>query len=121
MTEFSIGVDCTDISRFKDKGEGFLNRLFTVAEIDYCNGRANPAQHFAARFAGKEAIIKALASSGRRIKIQDIEILNDDSGAPVVRLSEDLNGPQCNVRLSLSHSKDIAVAMVLIIWDVDND
>ena len=89
--EVSIGIDCEDIARFKgiNSREAFMKKIFTENEIGYCIKKPNPAQHFAARFAGKEAIVKALSSAGKKISIKQIEILNDDSGVPVVNLHKD--------------------------------
>jgi holo-[acyl-carrier protein] synthase len=114
--EVSIGIDCEDIARFKDRNswEAFMRKVFTENEINYCLKKRNPAQHFAARFAGKEAIVKAFSSAGRRISINQIEILNDDSGAPVVNLLRE-GLESLEVKLSLSHCKNTAVASAMVI------
>jgi holo-[acyl-carrier protein] synthase len=112
--EMEIGIDCEEISRFNniaDKNR-LLKKIFTEKEIDYCLSRANPSQHFAARFSGKEAIIKAFSSFGKKISFKHIEILSLDSGAPFVNLRlDDLE--QYTVKLSLSHSNNTAVAFAL--------
>ena len=55
-----IGVDCVDISRFEDLKAHFIKKVYTRKEIKYCRSKMAPAQHFAGRFAGKEAVIKAM-------------------------------------------------------------
>jgi len=82
-----IGLDIIEIARVQDgllKGsERFLNKLFTVNEQRYCNTRVRPAQHFAVRFAAKEAIFKALGTGWRgKLKWTEIEICTHESGAP---------------------------------------
>ncbi len=114
--EVSIGIDCEDITRFKDimDREAFMRKVFTEGEIDYCLKKQNPAQHFAVRFAGKEAILKALNGAGKKTSIRQIEILNDVSGAPQVFIhKEGMNS--IDVKLSLSHSKNTAVAAAIVI------
>ncbi len=114
--EVSIGIDCEDIARFNDlmDREAFMKKVFTAGEIDYCMKKQNPAQHFAARFAGKEAIVKALSSAGKKISIKQIEIVNDDSGAPVVNLHTEGLG-SIEVKLSLSHCENTAVASAIVL------
>ncbi len=91
----------------------FTVRLFTAAECAYCNAKARPAQHFAARFCAKEAFAKAV---GQSLSWQDVEIINNPAGAPVIKVYNEaarvLNGRK--VKVSLSHAGDYAVAIVLI-------
>ena len=79
MTIEGIGVDIEDISRFTGKpfpeNKGFYERIFTKKEIEYCLQKANPYQHFAARFCAKEAVIKAL--SDETLDFRKIEILKE--------------------------------------------
>ncbi len=111
-----VGVDCEDISRFKDlnRSNAFMRKIFSENEIETCLKKQNPAQHFAARFAGKEAIIKAFSSAGKKISINQIEIVNDDSGAPVVNLHKE-GLESIEVKLSLSHCYSLAVASAIVI------
>ena len=114
--EISIGVDCVDIARFIDLKDraAFMKKVFTADEIAYCLKKPNPAQHFAARLAGKEAIIKAFSSAGEKVLFGQIEILIDDSGAPRVNiLKEGLESLE--VKLSMSHSKNTAVASAIVV------
>ena len=111
-----VGIDCIDISRFDTSvfsKEGFLDNIFTKNEIQYCIGTAKPSQHFAVRFAGKEAVIKALSPHNIKISYNEIEIVNDNRGIPaVVILKEGFDS--FKFKISLSHSKDIAMAVALV-------
>lgn len=114
--DVSIGVDCEDISRFNKivNNKNLLKKIFTESEINYCMSKANPPQHFAVRFAGKEAVIKAINRSGKKVSINQIEILNNEVGASIVNLlDKDLSS--YNVKLSLSHSKKTAIAFAVAI------
>ena len=113
-----IGVDIENISRFQEfdfeKDSSFLNKTFTRKELDYCFSSRIPAQHLAARFAGKEAILKALSSLGRAsLGYNDIEIENDDTGVPCVAVKKGGFG-DLHIRLSLSHARDVAVAFAAV-------
>ena len=113
-----IGVDIESISRFsnvKSKNDKFLNTFMTEREIDYCFSKESPFPHIAARFAGKEAIIKALGGLRiRNISFKDIEITNDKYGTPSasIRFRRKLN---IQVKLSLAHSEDRAIAFAVAI------
>ena len=111
-----VGVDCVDIARFTDltSRDAFLKKVFTAGEIEYCLKKQNPAQHFAARFAGKEAVLKALGSAGKKILIWQIEILNEDSGAPIVNLLKE-GLESLEIKLSLSHCGSIAIASAIVV------
>ncbi|MEK6869380.1 MAG: holo-ACP synthase [Nanoarchaeota archaeon] len=119
MQEFKnlgVGTDIEDIGRFRkldrDKNSNFLDKIFTKKELDYSFSKANPYQHLAARYAGKEAVVKALGSLGRRgIDYKDIEILNDDNGIPKANLNYNCG---LKVHISLSHSNDRALAFAVI-------
>jgi len=116
-----IGVDIIEIARIRhgveNSGTPFLERIFTQAEIDYCNSKHNRYQHLAARFAAKESVSKAL-STGLRGEFgwKDIEVTNDPLGKPFVvvhgPLEQKLNG--ASIHLSISHSETHVVAMVVI-------
>ncbi|WP_209630341.1 holo-ACP synthase [Methanofollis sp. W23] len=109
-----IGTDVVVITRFKgktlDHDRHFLERVFTPAELAACFSRGDPAPHLAARFAGKEAVTKALSSIGfDRLAMNKIEITNTPSGVPSVTLISP-NASMVTVLVSLSHDGDIAVA-----------
>ena len=115
---WSIGADIVDIQRFKEveykSHKEFYERLFTEREIKYCLSFKNSAEHFAATFAGKEAVYKAI-SNHININLKDIEIVRKD-GVPQVNLtireSDRQKGEKLkvNVKVSLSHSSSHAIA-----------
>jgi holo-[acyl-carrier protein] synthase len=109
--DISIGTDIVEIDRFRnlDSKAPFYERVFTLKEIEYCRSFKDPSPHFAATFAGKEAVVKA-TSSNCRVSLNNIEILRDDDGAPYVVVQKDCNH---NIFLSLSHSSSHAVAVAL--------
>lgn len=119
---FSVGTDIEDISRFKKinlaNDISFLNKIFTKNEIKYCFSKKYPASHLAVRFAGKEAVIKALADvNQRKINILDykkIEILNKKNGVPAVNLLDPFFRI-FTVKISLSHCREKAIAFVVLI------
>jgi holo-[acyl-carrier protein] synthase len=113
-----IGVDIESISRFHgltiEKDATFLNKIFTKKELDYCFSSGNPSQHLAARYAGKEAIIKALSLLDRaKPGYKDIEIVNDDRGIPHAGIQKK-GFTDFEILLSLSHSHESAVAFTII-------
>lgn len=120
--EVKCGIDIIEISRIKESienlGENFLNRVFTQKEIDYCESKkVQKYQHYAARFAAKEATFKAVSSmlnDKYKISWKDIEVFNDENGKPTINFyNQELNFS--NIDLSISHSKQFAVASVVII------
>lgn len=119
MDTLTTGVDIIEISRIAGVlaryGGRFLRRVYTPGEIDYCRGR--PA-NLAARFAAKEAAMKALGTGIRGVGWQDIEVVRAESGAPSLRLygRAKARAERLGVRqmaLSLSHSREYAVALVV--------
>lgn len=117
------GVDLVDCSRLAEAlerhGERFLGRVFTPGERDYCAGRARSVEHFAGRFAAKEAVLKALGTGWRNgIAWTDIEVVVQPSGAPKVVLAgrcrdiADSLGV-CRLDLSISHVASHAMASVI--------
>ena len=111
-----LGTDIIEVDRIKKninlKKDRFLSRIFTENEIAYCNSKLNSEIHYAGRFAGKEAVKKALLSSGvlDNISMKKIEIISTDN-IPKVNIKE-LN--HC-VNLSISHVKQFATATAIII------
>ena len=117
-----LGIDIIEIDRIKDSienyGEKFLSKIFTPAEINYCQNKANKFQHFAARFAAKEAVYKALATGWQEVlSWQDIEIFNESTGMPQVsmrgRLKEFL-GEDKSLKISISHSNNYVTCVAII-------
>lgn len=123
--KITCGIDIIEIDRIKESIESlkdtFLNRVFTNNEIKYCESKKSMRyQHYAARFAAKEAVFKAISNvleNKFSISWQDIEILNDEMGRPKVYFTnkkmENLN---C-IDISLSHCKKYAVANVVALWE----
>jgi holo-[acyl-carrier protein] synthase len=121
MAVYSTGVDLAEIDRIervlKQYGDRFTKRCFTPHEIVYCSRKATAASSYAARFATKEAVFKATGiglSMGMRWR--DVEVVNDFRGKPSVRLyglaAERLKGKK--VHLSISHSRNLAIAMIVV-------
>lgn len=114
----SIGTDIVSIHRFSELAQDInnttLKRIFTQNELDYCFTKETVEPHLAVRFAGKEAIIKALYSRGiTKIWYRDIEIVNKQNGAPYVVLKKELL-MDLKINISLTHCEDKALAFVLI-------
>ena len=119
------GIDIVEISRFRKASEkwreNFLNKIFTQNEIDYSKKRRFHSQHFAARFAAKEAVLKAFGDKLSSIRNwQDIEILNDKSGRPYVvfhRSAKRLKKKEkiSKVVISMSHCRDHAAATAILV------
>lgn len=110
-----IGVDCVEVSRFESlaRDKAFIETIFTKKEIEYCQTQHDPTQHFAARFAGKEAVIKALSGFKATLpNFQEIEITREPKQPPRVRLKEALE-EEYAIKISLSHTKNTAVAFVV--------
>lgn len=120
----SIGIDIIEVGRIHEvllRTPRFRERVFTPAERAYCDSRgAVAAQHYAARFAAKEAALKALQTGWRGgISWQDVEIASRDSGAPFLILHgpvKDLfnSSGATAVHLSLSHTSEHAIAEVIL-------
>ena len=116
-----IGVDIIEIKRIQSSieqfGDTFLRKIFTDSEIAYCRARKNPVQHFAARFAAKEAVSKALATGwAGEFEWKNVEVMNELSGKPTVLLhgSTATALAKSVVHLSLSHSDISVVAFAVI-------
>lgn len=121
----STGIDIIEIYRIKenidDLKEKFINRVYTKKEIDYCESKnAQKYQHYAARFAAKEAIFKAISvfiDNKYAISWTDIEIINDQNGRPKVNLLNKQKYAIENIDISISHCKEYAVASAVMLYD----
>ena len=119
-----IGIDIIEVARIRKtlvRTPRFCERVFTAAEREYCDGRgAVAAEHYAARFAAKEAALKALQTGWRGgIGWQDVEVASRESGAPYLILSgvvlELFNSSGANAaHLSISHTTEHAIAQVVL-------
>ncbi|MFZ5518421.1 MAG: holo-ACP synthase [Candidatus Zhuqueibacterota bacterium] len=121
---FGIGIDIIEVARVEKQiagdDSGFLKRIFSEKEIGYCELKRNRAQHYAARFAAKEAFFKAIGIGWRNgLAWSEIEILDDDLGKPNIFLHGkakqfiDENHIK-QLHVSLSHLKETAVAVVIL-------
>jgi holo-[acyl-carrier protein] synthase len=119
-----IGIDIVSIPRIERMlerwGRLFTERVFTPTEIAFCESKSNPGQHFALRWAVKEAMLKALGSGLMRgIKWTDIEVVNDPSGRPLLEIHNQAKGflADRNIKaafVSISHERDYGVAQVIL-------
>ncbi len=118
LPEIYIGSDIIKVSRvrslIKSRGQKFIDKIFTNKEQKYCNSKSNPSIHYAGRFAAKEAVMKALKSSGynKSISFCSISIINSESGAPLVRTKFIFTG---SCQITISHTNEYATATALLI------
>jgi holo-[acyl-carrier protein] synthase len=118
-----IGTDLLDVARMAKElgkeGAGFRNTVFTPSEIAYCEAKRHPARHFAARFAAKEALFKALAGSTSRDFWRGVEVARMDDAPPslvlhgAVKEAAERLGVK-NILVSLSHTDSLAGASVVL-------
>lgn len=123
MNVIGIGTDiveCLRIAQMIERhGELFISRVYTDHEIEYCQTRKQSTQHFAGRWAAKEAVLKALGTGWRRgISWRDVEVRNEPSGKPVVGLRGGAREvvEQLGIRemlVSISHCRSHAMAYAL--------
>lgn len=117
-----IGTDITEVARIAKSIENnsFKIKVFSVTEIAYCESKVNKAENYAARFAAKEAFVKALGTGLRgKMAINEIEVVNDQLGKPSIHLlgktAENLLDRNIQaIHISLSHVKDMAMATVVL-------
>lgn len=122
--KISCGTDIIEIERIKDSIEEtnnkFLNRVYTKKEIEYCESKkAQRYQHYAARFAAKEAVFKAISvklEDKYSICWKDIEIINDSQGRPSITLQGNIQKNIEQIDITLSHCKEYATANVVVLW-----
>jgi holo-[acyl-carrier protein] synthase len=124
---YTVGIDLVSIDRMREIigrwGSRFVERVFTPGEIAYCNGRALPAESFAARFAAKEAFVKAVSCRHwGGLRYRDIEVVIDRSGAPSIVTHAGANGAlgRGHAEVSISHAGDLAAAIVVAYWEVES-
>ncbi len=118
----AVGIDLADVPRIRKAieqyGDRFLSRVFTPWEIQYCSGKINPELSFAARFAVKEAVFKAIGTGfAEGVKWTSVEVVNDKRGQPQVRLGQAIRrhiGSK-EIMVSLSHTAEYAVACAILV------
>ncbi len=123
---FGIGMDTIEVPRIAKSiatyGDQFVRRIFSEEEIRYSGPRPHAAEHFAARFAAKEAFAKALGTGVRRGFIwKEVSIAKLFTGQPFIRLGETMQsrasrivGVNFRIKVSITHTKELAEAIVLI-------
>jgi len=126
-----IGIDLVETARIKaaeKRTPGFLKKVFTEAELAYCLKHKDPYPRLAARFAAKEAVVKALGSGFRGIDFQDIEVISNALGKPKIQLSNKASSKSLQenldprfkdiasiqIELSLTHTENYGAAVALI-------
>jgi holo-[acyl-carrier protein] synthase len=120
----ATGIDIVEIGRLEEvfarRGDRFRDRVFTRGEIAYCEGRASRLERYAARFAAKEAVMKALGTGwGGGVGWQDVEVVSPEAGPPSVRLhGRALDRMRAmgarKAHLSLTHSRGVAMAQIIL-------
>jgi len=120
-----IGIDIIEVKRveklLEKRGESFLNRVFLPEEIEYCREKSYPAQHYAARLAVKEAVMKAFGEGWtEKIGWKDIRVTRTQKGQPGVELLDKGKKLQeekgvNSILISLSHADNYSVAQAIII------
>jgi holo-[acyl-carrier protein] synthase len=119
-----IGTDLAEVKRIRRSiehyGDRFLNRIYTEAERAYASSKANAAERYAARFAAKEAAMKAIGTGWRLgVRWKDFEVVNERSGRPTLLLSgvareiADRMGVK-RISISLTHTAEMAFAIVIL-------
>jgi len=119
-----IGIDVIQNDRIRQSierfGDRFLQRIYTEAEIEYCKKSGQPEIHYAARFAAKEAGLKAIGTGWRRgVTWQDFEVANLASGRPTLRLhgvAAEIAGKMGvkSISLSITHTAELGMAHVIL-------
>ncbi len=119
-----IGIDLSEVDRIRAAigrhGRRFVERIYTPSEIAYVERKANPYERYAARFAAKEAGMKAIGTGWRRgVRWRDFEVANLPSGLPTLRLhgvAAEIakNLGVANIALSLTHTKEQSMAIVIL-------
>ena len=121
---FKLGVDIVSVKRMREaierQGSRFLDRIFTKAEQAYCQPKRNKYENYAARFAAKEAVIKAKKGGRGRYAFRDIEVARGLRGAPTISISPQARkklgiSSQAQFELTLAHEREFAVTVVVMI------
>lgn len=121
--EIKCGTDIIEISRIRESienlGRKFINKIYTKSEIDYCESKKTQKyQHYAARFAAKEAAFKAISwklKNKYEISWKDIEVIADEQGRPLLSINGINTNDIVNMDISISHCKEYAIANVVIL------
>lgn len=118
-----IGIDIIEVKRIGKLVTGssrFRQRIYTQNEVSYCEAKKNKDQNYAARFAAKEAFLKAIGTGWRKgVAFREIEVVNDEHGKPEIVLygeTKKIAGEKLikSIQVSVSHIKELAVAVVVV-------
>jgi len=120
---YGIGTDLIEVSRVEkqlDKDQGFKERVYTPVEIEYCDPKRHHPQHYAARFAAKEAFMKALGTGWQEgVSFHEIEVITSPNGKPELKLygkTAEIAAARniTSMFVSLSHLTSFAMAIVIL-------
>ena len=122
--KITTGIDIIEVSRVKEaieeQNNKFLSKIYTEKEIEYCSNTGKMEyQHFAARFAAKEAVFKAISEfikDNENEYWRKIEVLNDNNGRPKINLGIKLSKDLESIDISISHIKELAIANVVVVF-----
>jgi holo-[acyl-carrier protein] synthase len=121
-----VGVDAVEVERLERLSEdhpGSFGEIFTARELEYCAGKRRRSEHLAARFAAKEAVLKAFGTGiSQRMRWTDVEVVNDPRGRPEITLSGAVAQFAERHRLtqldvSLTHTGGLAIAHAVTLWE----
>ncbi|MDO4807842.1 MAG: holo-ACP synthase [Coriobacteriales bacterium] len=126
MASASIGIDMLEIARMEKtlaRRPSFVTRVFTEEERAYCDSKARPAQHYAARFAAREAVLKVLGTGfSRGVGLADVSVRNNEAGRPEVviggrarQIAEEQGIHE--IALSLTYTHEVAAASAVAITE----
>ena len=124
-----VGVDAVGVERLRrlvEDDEHRQSALFTPEELEYCRGKRRCYEHMAGRFAAKEAVLKAFGTGiSQRMRWTDVEVVNERSGRPTIRLGGAVasfaeNHGLRDLDVSISHTEGLALAHALTVWAKDS-
>jgi len=121
-----VGVDLCDVERMRrtlERTAGFVDRVFTAGEQEYCRSAKDPVERFAVRFAAKEAALKAVGAGLGACRMRDIEVVRASSGAPALVMHDTAvalatEHGVARWHLSLTHTATMAEAVVIAVGGV---
>lgn len=121
---YGIGTDLVEVNRIgkiiERWGERFIKKIYSQNEIHYCQHKAYPVLHYAARFAAKESFLKSLGIGlGMGVSLKDIEVINNSQGSPQLCMNKKIQGildkrGVTAVHLSMTHTREHACAIVVL-------
>ena len=120
---FTIGTDIVSVRRMQQaierQGQRFLDRIFTPDEQNYCKRKKNKYENYAARFAAKEAVIKAKKGGRGRYAFRDIEVVRKLNGAPAIQIDQKVRKKlnislKAQFELTMAHEREFAIATVIL-------